>query len=308
MCDSALPTVDVIIPTLAEKSRGDGLRRAIESVVSQDGVSATPLVIINGQRADPELQAELSAKQGIALHCQAEASLPLAIATGRRYVTSDFFSFLDDDDYYLPHALSKRSEPMIADPAVDFVVANGQSRKSDGTLVSTYRDMRAFSDDPFLGLARTNWLASCGGTFRTSSVEDAIFSDVHKYHEWTLIAHRLLIAGKQPAFIDDKTFVISETPDSLSRSAAFVRAAPAAHRRVLALPLPPDVRSALQEKYSDAMHSVSELELRQGNRWRACRAHFESIKSLYGLRRHTLYSRWLLYPHSYVKRAETHMR
>src|SRR4051812_40745209 len=49
---SMLPTIEVIIPTLCDTKRGPLLLRAIDSVVSQDGVLGLPVVVVNGSRFD----------------------------------------------------------------------------------------------------------------------------------------------------------------------------------------------------------------------------------------------------------------
>ena len=54
-----LPEIAVIMPTLGTPERGPLLRRALHSVLTQDGVETVPIVVFNGPRRDPALVQEV---------------------------------------------------------------------------------------------------------------------------------------------------------------------------------------------------------------------------------------------------------
>ena len=203
----------VIIPTLAVTERSESLRRAIESLRTEKNPPAI-IVIVNGARFDPRVVCELSSLAYVKLLQIPNPSLPAALLEGRRLVSTPFFSFLDDDDEYLPGAISTRLQILDSFPEADFVVSNGL-RNSHGVdkLALTF-DQHTFTD-PLGALFSSNWLASCGGLFRTSSVSTDLFENIPSYLEWTWLAFHLISTNKKVAFLDEPTFRIHETPDSV---------------------------------------------------------------------------------------------
>ena len=288
-------TVDVIIPTLADSNRTNQLRRAIHSVLAQSGVQANPIVVVNGDRYDKGTLAELTEWDRVQVHRQDESSLPLAITSGRRLVRSSFYSFLDDDDIYRDHTSHVRIAPMLADQEIDFVVGNGCVSNDAGVLQQKYVDFDTFRNDPLEALTRSNWLASCGATFRTSAVGEPYFEDGTKYHEWTFFAFRMMLAGLRVFFVNEDTFCINVTPGSLSRDTPSVRSRPAAIQRLLTLAgLAKGTRKSLKRKYVHATHNLCALELEEGDLRNAFRSHLKSMTSFYGFVRHVAYSRKLI--------------
>ena len=146
--------------------------------------------------------------------------------------------------------------------------------------------------DPLGSLLNKNWLASCGGTFRTRLVESEIFSQVEKYHEWTMIAWRLAVYQKKLLYLHELTFEINETESSLSDSTPYIRYSPVGLKRMLAYDIPFASRKKLKQKLSRALHTVAELELREGNYLSALKSHLASMRTLYGLVQYALYTRY----------------
>src|SRR5690348_6425889 len=105
--------ISVIIPTTCETRRWASLRRAISTAASQENVSTEVIVIVNGDRVDPECFKQLRGMHNLKVVIQKEGSLPLALRYGRSLVSSPFFCFLDDDDEYLPGGLWQRLQPML---------------------------------------------------------------------------------------------------------------------------------------------------------------------------------------------------
>src|SRR5882672_2521556 len=100
------------MPTLASPERISGLIRAIDSVVSQQGARGIPLVIVNGPFATAEVRQHLAQRRDICVVTLEEASLPLALKTGRAAVDAPYFTVLDDDDELLPGALVTRLQAL----------------------------------------------------------------------------------------------------------------------------------------------------------------------------------------------------
>jgi len=254
------------------------------------------LVVANGHLIDAGVVREVASIENVEVEVQAVASLPNAIRYGRSRVRTEFFGFLDDDDEYLPGAIAVRLAPMLADPSVDVVVTkgvdhvDGQDREHAGFL-------KDGSADPLRSLARGNWLASCGGLFRTARVPLEYFDGVTRYFEWTTTAFRLAVT-RRIRFVDRATFRVHPTPGSLSRSRAYLEAEPSALSSILALGLPPDVVRALRRKLGRAHHGLSSMYLEAGHYSLAVQHHVRSILAPGGLR-YLPYSRKLLpfWPH-----------
>ncbi|MEQ8659397.1 MAG: glycosyltransferase family A protein [Gammaproteobacteria bacterium] len=288
--------VNVIIPTLASRPRAASLSRAIDSVVSQAGIESRVLVIINGTRFDPALRTQLESDERLCVHYEALGSLPNAISVGRDRVTGTFFCFLDDDDELVPGSLAARLEIATGNPEYDFFAFNGYYREHPSGQLRTYFD--GFGVPPeamFEALLRMNWLASCGGLFRTDRVPGELFKDLPKYYEWTTVAFRLMAAGLQGRVVDQPAFIVNETPDSLSRTDSFVEGAPHALLQLLELGLPRRIRRGVREKLANAYHALSVLALERGDKALARRFHRQSLlASAAAVRRYLLYSRRLL--------------
>ena len=107
VASGAAPLCTVIIPTLAAAERHSLLLRAIESTRRNQSPPLV-LVVINGSRRSPEVIADLRARSGLRVLQLDQASLPAAIEAGRHAVATPFFSFVDDDDEYLPEAVDLR--------------------------------------------------------------------------------------------------------------------------------------------------------------------------------------------------------
>ena len=252
----ALETVGVIMPTLALRQRADALRAAITSAVSQSGVRAIPLLVVNGSAHDPALVEELSARTDLRLTKLARADLPGALAAGREMVDTPWFCELDDDDLLLPGTLAALLARMDAKPACDVVVSNGivRSHTGDRPLLTRITELAA---DPLSALAHQTWLSPGGALFRSSAVPARMFANLARYLEWTSLALRLARECRI-AFVDRAGFVHhTDLPDSLWRSPNCVLGLPAAIRSLLAEELPPDLRRSLGQRLGAACHAAA---------------------------------------------------
>lgn len=269
------PDVTVIIPTAGYRDRSDSLFRAIESVLSQESVDARVLVVLNGTSYCLEVRARLEHDRRISLHYVPLGSLPNAVYEGRKCVSSRYFAFLDDDDEYLPGALVERISAMRV--GADVVASNGYRVSASGNrnLIFT-----AFSENeaaPLLGLAKGNWLASCGGLYRTASVCENYFSDIPKYFEWTWLAIRLSL-DKKIVFLDMPTFVVNDTSGSLSKTDAYdLEEFDFIYRVMRELPVPEDFKRSLKKKLAGKYIGFANRYLSNGQRLKALRYYFRCI-------------------------------
>jgi hypothetical protein len=291
--------VTVIVPTLARTQRAALLKRAVASVLEQQGVDALPLIVVNGAEYDRSLVATLKEDARVNVIDVAQADLPGALRTGRSYVTTPWFTALDDDDVLLPGALSVRLRALKARSDCAAVVTNGLRRDAGGdTLHMSSFD--AIRHDPLRALVKLNWLLPGAWLGRTSAFEDEVFATMPRYLECTYLAVRLATTHRT-CFLDEPTIAWStDTPQSASKSREYAIGAEAALERILALDLPPDVRQAFRGKLADAQHSVVRLYMAEGA-WRAAwEQHLRSLRGPRFWRFLTLTPRLFLMPRSGV--------
>lgn len=263
----------VIIPTTAELGRRESLLRAIDSALTQQGVVANLVVVVNGPRVYPSLVQEIETLPLQVVRLR-EASLPSAIHAGRLRVASQYFSFLDDDDIYLPNALQARLEALNAERA-DFAVSNG----IDGAGGLVIPDPRAVASDPLRALVTRNWLASCGGLYRSESISAEFFRDLVKYLEWTVLGFRLLIAGKKVCFLDNPTFRLSDTEGSASKQRSMEALLNgAAVVDYMFTHAPAEFRGSLAWKRASAYHAISDCCLHSGDLNQAWSRHLSCLR------------------------------
>lgn len=293
-----MPTVSVIIPTTCERGRIECLKRAIASVRTQENVRVDVIIVVNGNRFDPASFEALKENKQVQVWYQTQGSAPLAQRLGRSKVASDFFAFLDDDDEYLPGALERRVQPLLADRDIDFVASNGLRMVNGNDRVAILHP-EAIDADPLWALCKENWLASCGGLFRSSSVTVGYFDDPAPFLEWTYLAYKLASSLKMH-FLDIATFRIHDSPTSLSKSDAYRQAEAGVLMRILALDIPPRVRMLLRRKIGRTYHELSSHHAAIGRTRLAWRYHLMSL-TLPGRWQYILYSRRLLF--SFVGKA-----
>lgn len=267
--------VTIIIPSTCEARRSDSLFRAVSSLLAQNDHVPRILVVANGSRIDPAVVARIGAMENVAIEYQTEGSLPNAMRYGRSRVATGYFGFLDDDDEYLPGAIQLRLTVIQTDPAVDAVVTNGYE-----CVNGVDRRRVEFPDrviaDPLRALLSENWLASCGGLFRTERVSLDYFDGVTRYYEWTLIAYKLAATNKI-RYVDEVTFRVHDSPASLSKSRAFREAEAGVLTSIFSMDLPLDVRRAIRAKIGRVHHGLAAMYRAEGNLKLALKHHWHSL-------------------------------
>jgi glycosyltransferase involved in cell wall biosynthesis len=266
---------EIIVPTLAEAHRAEQLIRAIDSIQFQ---GAAPLVVVNGNRFDASLKKNLECREGIRLVCIPEPGLPNAIHVGRCAITGKYFGFLDDDDYLMPGAIAIRESFLEQHPDMDAVVTNGLRDEwgSDPQLFKSPADLDRIEKDPLAALLTANWLTPCGALYRSDTVRPDAFHGLTKYAEWTDVAFRL-IERHRFAFVFDSTFVQSDTPGSLSKSANQARFVLGLHERMANRVKTRGQRRLLAQRICRLHHQIAEEELAANNRGVALHHHLRSL-------------------------------
>lgn len=276
-------SVSIIIRTLASPSRKSSLKRAIESIRGSSTSPIKIIVVVNGNYFDTELCNWLKAQPDVLFNYIKEPSLPLALLKGRQLVKTEFFSFLDDDDEYLPGATDQRLVFLRANPEVDLVVCNGyvNSGELNVLLHDSLADIPA---DPLYALFNKNWLASCGGLFRTCNIKCHYFDDGMAYLEWTWLAFRIASAGHKIQVLDDPTFIIHDTPNSASKSETYLQAHIFLHQRMLDANPRRDLIPIIRHRLVNAWHCVSDYQRTSGNIKAAWLNHLKSLSHPSGWR------------------------
>lgn len=268
----AKPTqITVVIPTLGQASRRDSLERAIESVLSQRDVVARPLVVLNGDRFDPKLRESLSSRLSNDLIYESVGSLPNAHRVGVRAVRSPYFSFLDDDDYLLPHGLFSLLTTLLANPNATAAVGNGYVHGTDTEslhLGATGRRIDTIRADPLASLVEKNWLASCGALYRSDRAREGIFDGRVAHLEWTYYAARLAL-DHEVCFTETPVFSVTDSPESASKSLAYALGHTFALEMIASIlqPRRPEIAQRFRQRLAQA-YNVAALELAEVGRYR----------------------------------------
>jgi glycosyltransferase involved in cell wall biosynthesis len=285
--------ITVIIPTLCEAVRVRALLRAIESIQHSSAKAVRVVVVVNGQRFDPDLLERLKQRRDIGVLQLAEGSQTLAQRAGRASVETEFFSFLDDDDEYLPGAIDDRLALLDAHPDAALAVSNGLicGRRGEAPL---FTRMARVPHNPLMELFEENWLHNCNATFRTAMVPLRYFEDSHSMMEWTWLAFRLAMDGLRVVTSDALAFRYNDTPGSLSKTARFTHSRTTLYLRMLAMRPPPEVQETIRKRMCAAWHQVSLVELGAGNRSAALGAHWRSLTSHISGLRYLSFTRYLL--------------
>lgn len=286
--------VSVIIPTTASLARTDPLWRALESLQCQEKVRAIPVVVVNGSRYHAATLEALRRDGRIRCIYREEPGTPEALAEGRRNVDTQFFCVLDDDDLYLPNALSIRLRAALHGPDVDVVVTNGYECVSERRILKI-ASLKGAELDPAGALMRHNWLASAAGLFRTDGVPAEFLSEMPPVAEWTYLALKLCLT-RRLRFVDEPTYVIAVgSPESISASYRYLQLQPLAIEKMMNLPVPEAIHRALRRKLAAALHELADYSRANGNIVDAWKHHISCLIHAGGLR-HLAFTRKLLFP------------
>lgn len=275
--------VSVIIPTLALPERAELIRRALDSILSQEDVRVIPLIVINGPERDSPLADELRADRRLRVKTLKDADLPAALRAGREMVETRFFAALDDDDLLLPRGLAARVQALTEEPDLDAVVTNGFLRDGKGDELN-YPDFSIVARDPLRALLQRNWLLPGCWLCDSDRVSNGLFEGMPRFRECTYLAIRLATEYRIK-FLDIPTVVWrTDTPQSASKSRAYVIGSLTAHRRILELEMPSDVLVQLRSKTAGYCRAIGALHRKEGNLIVACSWYLKSMLQPGGFR------------------------
>jgi Glycosyl transferase family 2 len=285
-------SVSVIVPTRALAGRAEVLRRAIDSVLSQQGVTVTPIVVINGPDGDGALVRELHADGRLCIVTLASADLPRALRAGRERAGTPYFAELDDDDVLVPDALARRIAVLEADTECDVVITNGY--RQDVTRQSVHvKDAAAVVRDPLRALARQNWLLPGSWLCRTSRVDADLFDGMPRYLECTYLGLCFAMQYRMHFMAEPTVIWHTDSPLSVSASSEYVLGQVPALQRILELDLPADVRQRYREELAPACNAIARLYRADGALREAWDWHLRSVREPGGWR-HIGFTRQLL--------------
>jgi hypothetical protein len=272
--------IEIIIPTTGTTERRQSLFDAIDSVRDQEDVDAVPLVILNGTIFDLAIFKALEFRDDILFHYQEEGCLPKAIRTGRGLVEADFFGFLDDDDILLRGALALKLSEFQQYPNTDVVAGNGYIERFGPNELMHDSLCSSCQANPLFALLDSNWLASCGGLFKTVSVDESYFVDLPKYYEWSWVAFNLALDGKHIRFVDVPTFRVKDSAESLSKEMENVEAFVGLISRMLDRSKGSGIYKHLKTRLGVAYHSAADQALQNGFKRAAWNYHLRSLNTV----------------------------
>lgn len=271
------------MPTAADSRRRNCIRRCIDSIRGSSSGRVLILAVVNGERVDIEILDWLRSQPDVMVERVRLASSPNAQLHGRRLVTTPYFSFLDDDDEYLPGSTDTKLTALRLSPDADLVVTNGFRVDSDHHDLM-YSHLQAVPSDPLGELFRSNWLASCGALYRSSTIGPGYFENYHKYLEWTWLAFRLVNDGRRVIAVDQPCFTVHASAASLSRSNEYFDAHLSLYHKMLGYSLAPNIARIIKRRIGAHLHHQAELDLRAGKYAPAIKSHLRSLVLPGGLR------------------------
>jgi hypothetical protein len=289
------PILDVIVRTLADAPRAKLLLRALDSIQGPAGVPARPIVVVNGDRADPAVLAELARRPGILAHRLQQASAGLARAAGRRLVTAPYFAYLDDDDELIAGSLRAPLAWLAEHPDCDVLVNNGFFVSADGTRKESTHIARHVGD-PVASLLTECWLSPGASLFRSAAIGIDVLDSNWSHQEWTHLAFELCARHARVHFMDVATVLYHDTPGSMSKDGQQLESELGLLRLVRRdTRFEPGVRAMAARKYLRTLHNQAISHWRQGRGVRAWQCHLGSMRPPNTLR-YLLFSRKLLWP------------
>lgn len=283
--------ISVVTATALRPERRAGLVRIIESAACYAEAVHEIIVVANGPHVTADSVASIASMPMVRVIRVETGSYPLARQTGFDAVRSQYACNIDDDDEFVPGALQARLDFMRTHPDVDALITNGFLGDSLEPLIDEELLQHA-ERDPLGASLRGNWLANCGGTFRTATVPAEFFDPEFRYYEWTLTAIRLALASRL-AFMSDRHFRYRDTAGSLSKSTSYLLAEPEVWEHADRLTRGTPDHRRVQRRLGSAYHSVADLHWRLGNRRAAWSAHLRSLRLPGGARFVTYPRHWL---------------
>lgn len=125
------PTFSVIIAVYNGEAT---LKRAIDSVLAQRYPPMEVIIVDDGSIDDTAAVAH-GYGDAVQYFYQKNAGVSAARNAGARRAKGEWLAFLDADDWYYPERLSSYEEWIRRDPGLDFITADFEYRRPDGSLL-----------------------------------------------------------------------------------------------------------------------------------------------------------------------------
>lgn len=200
---SAAPSISVIIP---HYNRPDQLKEAVRSVTAQTLPPAEILIVDDCSR--PEVKREIESLSSVATIVHNGQNLGLAGSrnAGLAHAKSEWVSFLDDDDLYVPHKLERQVAYLREHPDCQLVGGGLRLVTPDG-------------EDGYRGRTETRRLTLKDGLTGTAAMIQTIlaprklllkmdgFDRRFRYMEDFELGIRLLAAGLNMHYLAEPMFV-----------------------------------------------------------------------------------------------------
>jgi glycosyltransferase involved in cell wall biosynthesis len=279
-----LPKVCAIVRSTGDRTRAELLKRAVASILTQTGIDVECIVVFNGSDYDDSLLAWTQAQRHTRTFVLDCADKALATLMGRAMVRGDFFCFLDDDDQYLPGALAFRANYLAERPLLDCVATNGYY-VSERRVRPVFAKADRFARDGYVEslLHSRNWLASCGGMFRASTVPAAYFTNLTRHREWTLIAYRIA-TDLRVEFVNRLGYRVYNLAGSQSKRSTYVDAGVEVLDAMLAWPRGARYAAALRRQKARAYRGAASYYRIYHDFGRAWSAYWHALRSPGGWR------------------------
>jgi hypothetical protein len=280
---SAPAAVTIIVPTRALCERSKSLPAAIESILSQEGVHAVPLVVFDHTTGSAEVESALRLDRRIRLLQVAPVDVPAKLRAGRAQVTTPFFGTLDDDDLLAPGGLARRLDVLRQHPDCTVVVSNGYLRRTTGDTVFMPPDANVAAN-PLRAMVRANWCLPGSWLARTDKVGADLFDGMPPHLENTFLALRFATEYHM-RWLDEPTVThVMGSPAAQSMSREFVLGQADALRRIIRLALPREIRAEYRRRIAAAYHAAADHDYHAGYLADAWRWHLASLRSPGGWR------------------------
>lgn len=279
-----LPKVCAIVRSTGDRTRVELLERAVTSILTQTGIDVECIVVFNGSDFDDGLLKWTQAQRHTRTFVLDRADKALATLMGRALASGDFFCFLDDDDEYLPGALAFRANYLAERPLLDCVATNGYY-VSERRVRPVFAKAERFAREGYVEslLHSRNWLASCGGMFRSSTVPAAYFTNLTRHREWTLIAYRIA-TDLRVDFVNRLCYRVYNLAGSQSKRSSYVDAGVEVIDAMLAWPRGARYAAALRRQKARAYRGAASYYRICHDFGRAWSAYWRALRSPGGWR------------------------
>lgn len=217
-----MSTVSVIIPTVGR----DALRKAVVSVLTQEGCEPTPIVVLDAPDRREEVEALLEGLR-YELHVTDKQGASVARNVGLDAATGEYIGYLDDDDFWLPHKAAAQIAAIESsdDPQNTFSVGRSAFRREDGKVdlkgPTAFDPNKQTLANHLVARRRFRFGAVCfntPGIFGPAGVIKAVKWDgaLRKHQDWDLLIR--LENGRNVVVVDEVLSVVNQgSPGSISR-------------------------------------------------------------------------------------------